>query len=89
MPGADDLASYEVHSVGFDEWVDIDTLIHRTALTSGDFDYTLQPTCPECNGGLEAEYDIVEDEAAGGQEVISALVCHQCRRMWEPERPRE
>ena len=86
MP-ADDLASYQVHRVPFDEWVDIDTLIHRTALTSGDFDYTLQPACPECSLALEAEYDIVEDEQAGGQEVISSLVCHVCHHIWEPDQP--
>lgn len=84
---ADDLASYQVHAVPFDEWVDIDTLIHRTALTSGDFDYTLAPSCPECSAALETEYDIVDDPRAGGQEVLSALVCHQCRHMWEPQQP--
>lgn len=86
MP-ADDLAAYQVHVVPFDEWVDVDTLIHRTALTSGDFDYTLNPTCPECSLPLEAEYDIVEDAQAGGQEVISSLVCHACRHIWEPAQP--
>ena len=86
--GADfgaDLASFAVRVVPFDEWVDIDTLIHRSSVTSGDFDYVLRPLCPDCGIEAEVEYDTVELEDTGGREVIAALVCAPCRVLWEAE----
>ena len=86
--GGTDLANFAVHTVPFDEWVDIDTLLHRSSVTSGDFDYILRPLCPECGQELDFEYDTVDpDLDGGGREVISALLCQQCRQLWEPADP--
>ena len=87
-PGSEwsaDLANFVVRQVPFDEWVDVDTLLHRSSLTSGDFDYALRPLCPECGVELELEYETLDLHEHGGQEVISALVCGACRLLWEPE----
>ncbi len=80
-----DLANFAVREVPFDEWVDVDTLLHRSSLTSGDFDYVLRPLCPECGAELETEYEMMELDRDGSREVISALVCGVCRILWEPE----
>jgi hypothetical protein len=80
-----DLASYKVHTLPFEEWVDIDTLLHRSSLTSGEFDYALRPLCPECGQECELEYEMVEE----GTEVISALVCHVCQELWEADDPKD
>ena len=84
-----DLASFAVRSVPFDEWVDIDTLVHRSSVTSGDFDYVLRPLCPDCGSEAEIEYETIDLESAGGREVIAALVCGTCRVLWEPDQPEE
>ncbi len=83
--GSPDLASYKVHTLPFEEWLDVDTLLHRSSVTSGEFDYVLRPLCPECGEECELEYDIVAE--ADGSEVISALVCHACQELWEAEAP--
>jgi hypothetical protein len=69
---------FSAREVPFDEWADVDTLVHRAAVTSGDFDYTLRPLCSDCGGDLEMEY---EDLAEGGA-VLAALVCDACRVIW-------
>ena len=84
-----DLASFAVRAVPFDEWVDIDTLIHRSSVTSGDFDYVLRPLCPDCGAEAEIEYETLDLGADGGREVISALVCGSCQIIWEPDQPDE
>ena len=84
-----DLASFAVRAVPFDEWVDIDTLVHRSSLTSGDFDYVLRPLCPDCGAEAEIEYEMVDPHSDGGREVISALVCVSCQILWEPDQPEE
>jgi len=84
-----DLASFAVRSVAFDEWVDIDTLVHRSSVTSGDFDYVLRPLCPDCGAEAEIEYETLDLEADGGREVISALVCAACQVLWEPDQPED
>ncbi|MDE2967097.1 MAG: hypothetical protein OXS30_06380 [Chloroflexota bacterium] len=84
-----DLASFAVRPVPFDEWVDIDTLVHRSSVTSGDFDYVLRPLCPDCGAEAEIEYETLDMEEDGGREVISALVCGACRVLWEPDQPDE
>ncbi len=84
-----DLANFTVRSVPFDEWVDIDTLVHRSSVTSGDFDYVLRPLCSDCGSEVEIEYETLDLDADGGREVISALVCATCRVLWEPEQPDE
>ncbi|MCY3558768.1 MAG: hypothetical protein OXH13_09005 [Chloroflexi bacterium] len=83
------LASFAVRSVAFDEWVDIDTLVHRSSVTSGDFDYVLRPLCTDCGAEVEIEYETLELEADGGREVISALVCTACQVLWEPDQPED
>lgn len=84
-----DLASFAVRAVPFDEWVDIDTLVHRSSVTSGDFDYVLRPLCPDCGAEAEIEYETLDLGADGGREVISALVCGSCQILWEPDQPDE
>ena len=84
-----DLASFAVRAVAFDEWVDIDTLVHRSSVTSGDFDYVLRPLCPDCGAEADIEYETLDLEADGGREVISALVCGSCQVLWEVEQPDE
>ncbi len=84
-----DLASFAVRAVPFDEWVDIDTLVHRSSVTSGDFDYVLRPLCPDCGVEAEIEYETLELDGEGGREVISALVCGPCRVLWEADQPDE
>lgn len=84
-----DLASFAVRSVPFDEWVDIDTLVHRSSVTSGDFDYVLRPLCPDCGAEADIEYETLDLDGDGGREVISALVCGACQILWEPEQPDE
>ena len=44
---------YTVREVRFDEWADVDTLVHRAAISSGDFDYMLRPLCSDCGADLE------------------------------------
>ncbi len=84
-----DLASFAVRPVPFDEWVDIDTLVHRSSVTSGDFDYVLRPLCPDCGVDVEIEYETLDLEADGAREVIAALVCAQCQVLWEADQPDE
>lgn len=84
-----DLASFAVRAVPFDEWVDIDTLVHRSSVTSGDFDYVLRPLCPDCGAEAEIEYETLELDGDGGREVIAALVCATCRVLWEADQPSE
>ncbi len=84
-----DLASFAVRAVPFDEWVDIDTLVHRSSVTSGDFDYVLRPLCPDCGAEAEIEYETLELEGDGAREVIAALVCTTCRILWEADQPDE
>jgi len=85
-PGGDaNLASYKVRTLPFEEWLDVDTLLHRSSVTSGEFDYVLRPLCPECGKECELEYDVTEE----GAEVISALVCHACSELWEADEPAE
>ena len=81
--GNADLASYKVHTVPFEEWLDVDTLLHRSSVTSGEFDYVLRPLCPECGQECELEYDVI----AEGSEVIAALMCHACQELWEAAEP--
>ncbi|MEE9277891.1 MAG: hypothetical protein V3V06_05730 [Dehalococcoidia bacterium] len=69
---------YAVRDVPFEEWVDVDTLVHRTAVTSGDFDYMLHPLCPDCGNELGLDYEEIED----GVTVLSALVCDACNAVW-------
>ena len=82
-----DLASFAVRAVPFDEWVDIDTLVHRSSVTSGDFDYVLRPLCPDCGAEAEIEYETLDLDSDGGREVISALVCTACQILWEADQP--
>ena len=84
-----DLASFAVRALPFDEWVDIDTLVHRSSVTSGDFDYVLRPLCPDCGIEAEIEYETLDLGSDGGREVISALVCAPCKLLWEPDQPDE
>jgi len=84
-----DLASFAVRTVPFDEWVDIDTLVHRSSVTSGDFDYVLRPLCPDCGAEADIEYETLDLEADGGREVISALTCGICHVLWEPDQADE
>ena len=79
----DGLAEYAVNEVPFDEWADVDTLLHRTSATSGDFDYVLRPMCPDCGALLEPEYQDLED----GGSVLGSVVCHACRVIWEAGEP--
>ncbi len=69
---------YTVHPVPFEEWADVDTLVHRTAVTSGDFDYILRPLCPDCGSELEPEYEEVEE----GASLLTSLACDECRLLW-------
>ena len=73
--------NYQVREMPFEEWTDIDTLVHRTSATSGDFDYMLRPLCPDCGSLLELEY--AEEEGGGGQ--LAALVCDECQIEWQPD----
>lgn len=75
----------EERAVPFDEWTDLDTLVHRTTITSGDFDYMLNPLCPECGSPLELIYDEPDGEAA----VLGALVCDECAITYRPTEPAE
>ena len=84
-----DLASFAVRAVPFDEWVDIDTLVHRSSVTSGDFDYVLRPLCPDCGAEADIEYETLELGGDGAREVIAALVCTTCRILWEADQPDE
>ena len=69
---------YAQRQVPFDEWADVDTLVHRTSVTSGDFDYMLRPLCPDCGSDLALEY---EDLPEGGA-VLAAIACDTCKVMW-------
>lgn len=70
---------YETRTVPFDEWTDVDTLVHRTAVTSGDFDYVLSPLCPDCGSPLGLSYE----ETGDGESVLAALICDACSVSWE------
>ena len=71
-------ADYEIRAVPFDEWTDFDTLVHRTAITSGDFDYVLSPLCPDCGTLLMLSYADTET----GESVLEALTCDDCALIW-------
>ena len=73
------IESYEVRLVPFDEWADIDTLLHRAAMSSGDFDYLLRPACPDCGNDLQLSYEEIED----GGSALALLVCDSCRVTWQ------
>ena len=73
--------NYQVREMPFEEWTDIDTLVHRTSATSGDFDYMLRPLCPDCGSLLALEY--AEEEGGAGQ--LAALVCDECQIEWQPD----
>ena len=70
---------FGVRDVPFDEWADIDTLVHRAALSSGDFDYLLRPVCPDCGSDLQLAYEDAEGEGAS----LAALICDACRLTWQ------
>jgi hypothetical protein len=76
-PARDDFRHREVP---FDEWADLDTLVHRAGVASGDFDYVLRPLCPDCGGLLDMAYDEPDDD--GAQQLV-ALVCEDCRVDWQ------
>lgn len=82
-----ELANFAVRIVPFDEWLDVDTLLHRSSVTSGDFDYVLRPLCPDCGSDLALEYETLEIEGGADPEpardVITALICYDCRQLWE------
>ena len=69
---------YALRQVPFDEWADMDTLIHRTSASSGDFDYMLRPRCPECDIDLALEYEDLPE----GVEALAAVTCDDCKVMW-------
>ena len=82
----------EERPVPFDEWTDLDTLVHRTTITSGDFDYMLNPLCPECGGPLELIYDESDQEESvlGGADLRRLRDClssHGTGRVMRPARP--
>jgi hypothetical protein len=72
---------YTVRFVPFDEWADVDTLLHRAAVSSGDFDYLLRPLCPDCGGDLRLGYEEVDGAGAGS--ALAVLVCDICRVTWQ------
>lgn len=69
---------YTVREVRFDEWADVDTLVHRASISSGDFDYMFRPLCSDCGADLEIEYSNLDEGGA----VLSFLVCEACGVMW-------
>ena len=69
---------YRRRPVPFDEWGDVDTLVHRTSATSGDFDYALRPLCADCGSDLALEYEEFDD----GATQLAALVCDECQIEW-------
>ncbi|HJN92058.1 MAG TPA: hypothetical protein QGF05_04940 [Dehalococcoidia bacterium] len=73
--------NYQVREMPFDEWADVDTLVHRTSATSGDFDYVLRPLCADCGSLLALEYADLEE--AEGVSQLAALVCDDCRIEWQ------
>ena len=78
-----DVTGYAVRLVPFDEWADIDTLLHRAAVSSGDFDYLLRPVCPDCGNDLQLGYEEIGD----GGSALAVLVCESCEVTWhlQPE----
>lgn len=80
MTGPDwESEGYAVRIVPFDEWADIDTLLHRAAVSSGDFDYLLRPLCPDCGSDLQLGYEEIE----GAGSALAVLVCDACRVTWQ------
>jgi len=77
---SDSTAGYAVRTVPFDEWTDIDTLVHRTAITSGDFDYVLSTLCPDCGVPQGLSYD----DTGNGESVLARLICDACSVVWQP-----
>ncbi len=79
--------AYRVREMPFDEWADVDTLVHRTAVTSGDFDYVLRPLCSDCGSLLALEYEELAEEVGASQ--LAALVCDECQIEWQlaPDEP--
>lgn len=73
-----DRNGYGIREVPFDEWADVDTLVHRAGITSGDFDYTLHPLCPDCGNDLALEYE----QLADGGSILAVLACDSCRVVW-------
>jgi threonine synthase len=57
----------------------VDTLVHRTGVTSGDFDYVLRPLCPDCGGTLALQYDETDD----GESFLAELTCDACQVAWQ------
>ena len=78
-------SDYEVRHLPFEEWTDLDTLMHRTAVTSGDFDYVLSPLCPECGMTLESSYS----DTDAGESILEALICETCAVTWRPSSAEE
>jgi hypothetical protein len=76
---------YAVRFVPFDEWADVDTLLHRAAVSSGDFDYLLRPLCPDCGGDLRLDYEDVGGEGSS----LAVLICETCHITWQvaPDEP--
>ncbi len=73
-----DHETYEERPLPLEDWADINTLLHRTSLTSGDFDYVLVPACPDCGRPLDTDYD----EEAEDEPVLVALSCDECGIVW-------
>ena len=70
---------YAVRFVPFDEWADVDTLLHRAAVSSGDFDYLLRPLCPDCGNDLQLGYEEVDGEGSS----LAVLICQTCQVTWQ------
>lgn len=75
---------YEERPIAFDEWSDLDALVHRVALTSGDFDYLLHPLCPDCGAPLALEYGAAEGSEEETETPLDAVACDECALIWQP-----
>lgn len=71
-------SDYTLRELPFDEWADLDTLLHRAALSCGDFDYALRPLCPDCGDDLAMEYEEIEGDGS----LLAALLCESCHLTW-------
>ncbi len=80
MVGSDwETRGFGVRHVPFDEWADVDTLVHRAALSSGDFDYLLRPVCPDCGADFQLDYE----DVAGEGSALAAMICDPCQLTWQ------